>query len=251
MRRIKKNYYSNLNEKNITDNKKFWKTVTPFLSDKVLSTEIIALSENDKVINSNNETATENDKVMNNNNETANLINTFFSNIVTNLHVPNHHDYEGISRNISHPTLKAIVKYKNHPSIKAIKRVSNSNDLFSFDIVGREKILKKISSLDHTKACQESDVPTKIIKENVDIFAEVLHLSFNVSVNEGTFPSVFKLADVTLIFKKGSKNSKDNYRPISTLKICQKYLKTCINRWLLSWINTFSNFNVTLDKAII
>ena len=37
--------------------------VTPFLSDKVLSTE------NDKVINNNNETATENDEVMNNNNE--------------------------------------------------------------------------------------------------------------------------------------------------------------------------------------
>ena len=30
LRRIKKNYYSNINEKNITDNKKFWKTVTPF-----------------------------------------------------------------------------------------------------------------------------------------------------------------------------------------------------------------------------
>ena len=27
LRRIIKNYYSNLNEKNITDNKKFWKTV--------------------------------------------------------------------------------------------------------------------------------------------------------------------------------------------------------------------------------
>ena len=28
------NYYGNLNEKDITDNKKFWKTVKPFLSDK-------------------------------------------------------------------------------------------------------------------------------------------------------------------------------------------------------------------------
>ena len=86
----------------------------------------------------------------------------------------------------------------------------------------REKIVKKISSLDHTKACQESDIPTKIIKENADIFSEVFRLSFNASANEGTFPSVFKLADVTLIFKKGSKNSKDNYRPISILKSLTK-----------------------------
>ena len=207
LRRIKKNYY-NLNEESITDNRNFWKTVTPFLSGKVSSTERITLIENDKNIN--------------NHNETANIINTFFSNIVINLNVPECHDCEGISRNISDPILKAIVKYRNHPGIKTIRRVSNSNDFFSFDIVDRWKILEEISSLDHTKACQESDITTKIMKENADNFSEVLHLSFKVSINEGTFPSVFHLADVTPIFKKGSKNSKDNYRPINILKKLSK-----------------------------
>ena len=50
--------------------------------------------------------------------------------------------------------------------------------MFSFDTVETKKILKKISSLDHTKACQLSDIPTKIIKENADIFSEVWNLSF-------------------------------------------------------------------------
>ena len=222
LRRIKKNYYSNLNEKNITDDKKFWKTVTPFLSDKVLSTERI-----------------ENDKIINNDNETANIMNTFFSNIVINLSVPEYRVYEGISRNISDPILKAIVKYKNHPSITAIKRVSNSNDLFSFDIVDREKILKEISSLVHTKTCQESDIPTKIIKENADIFPEVLHLSFNASVNEGTFPSIFKLADITSIFKKDSKNSKDNYRPISILKYLSKVFENIMYTQMATFMDKY------------
>ena len=31
----RKKYYANLNVKNVTDNKLFWKTVKPFLSDKV------------------------------------------------------------------------------------------------------------------------------------------------------------------------------------------------------------------------
>ena len=153
---MKKDYYSNLNEKNITDNKKFWKTVTPFLSDKVLSIERITLIENDKIINDDN--------------ETANIMNTIFSNTVINLNVTEYHDCESISGNISNPILKAIAKYRNHFSIKAIKRVSNLKDLFTSDIVDREKILKEINSLDHTKTCQESDVPTKIIKENTDIF---------------------------------------------------------------------------------
>ena len=62
--KLKKNYYSNLNEKNITDSKNFWKTVTPFLSDKVLSTKKITLTENDKIIK--------------NDSEIASIMNTFF-----------------------------------------------------------------------------------------------------------------------------------------------------------------------------
>ena len=131
--------------------KTFWKTVTPFLSDKVLSTERITLLENDIIIN--------------NDSETANITNTLSSNIVINLSFPGYHGYEDVSASIYDPFLNAIVKYRNHASIKAIKKVSNSSHLFSFDIVDREKILKGISSLDHTKACQESD----IIYKNADI----------------------------------------------------------------------------------
>ena len=38
------------------------------------------------------------------------IYNTFFSNIVTNLSVPEYHDCEDISGNISDPILKAFVK---------------------------------------------------------------------------------------------------------------------------------------------
>ena len=57
----------------------------------------------------------------------------------------------------------------------------------------REKILREINSLDHTKVCQEYDISTKVIKEDAEIVSEILHLSFNVSVNQGTFLSVFKI----------------------------------------------------------
>ena len=86
-------------------------------------------------------------------------MNTFLSNIALNLNTPEYHEYEGISRNISDPILKAIVKYRNHPSIKAIEGVSNSKDLLSFDVVNIEKILKEISSLDHTKYVKNQIYP--------------------------------------------------------------------------------------------
>ena len=41
LRKTKKAYYGNLNEKDVIDNKKFWKTVKPLFSDKVKSSEKI------------------------------------------------------------------------------------------------------------------------------------------------------------------------------------------------------------------
>ena len=35
--KTKTRYHSNLDEKSVTDNKVFWKTVKPFLSDKITS----------------------------------------------------------------------------------------------------------------------------------------------------------------------------------------------------------------------
>ena len=46
----KKNFYSNLDTKFVTDNRVFWKTVKPFLSEKVTKHSKINLAEDDKTI---------------------------------------------------------------------------------------------------------------------------------------------------------------------------------------------------------
>ena len=47
---MKKDDYSSLDIKKVTDNKTFWKTVKPFLSDKIVSTERITLIDNCEVV---------------------------------------------------------------------------------------------------------------------------------------------------------------------------------------------------------
>lgn len=58
--------------------------------------------------------------------------------------------------------LKAIGKYKKHPSIEAIKSLSK-NSSFSFQKLSYEKLLKETQNVDASKACQDTDVATKII----------------------------------------------------------------------------------------
>ena len=45
LRKTKNKYYGNLNEKDLTDNKQFWQTVKPLLSDKIKSSKKITLVE--------------------------------------------------------------------------------------------------------------------------------------------------------------------------------------------------------------
>ena len=107
LRKTKINYYGNLNEKDITDNKNFWKIVKPFLSDKSINIDKIHPNENGELTNSKT--------------KTAEVMNEVFSNIVKNLKIP---EYENLNCNfqkVKDPVLKAILKYKNHPSIIAIK----------------------------------------------------------------------------------------------------------------------------------
>ena len=54
--------------------------------------------------------------------------------------------------------------------------------------------------MDASKACQDTDVPAKIIKENDDIFKGFIHPSINASINNGDFPSFLKLANVIPVF---------------------------------------------------
>ena len=49
------------------------------------------------------------------------------------------------------------------------------------------------------------------------IFSDILHSSFNDSIYQSEFPSILKLANITPVFKKGDRNSKENYRPVSIL----------------------------------
>ena len=53
----KRDYYNNLNEKNICDNRKFWKVVKSQLSNKIISNEKITLVEGEEIIKTYQENA--------------------------------------------------------------------------------------------------------------------------------------------------------------------------------------------------
>ena len=93
LRKTIKDYYTNLNVKHIVDNKQFWRTVKPLISDKTKSNEKITLVED--------ETVTTHDE-----NKNAELLNLFFSSAVKNLKIPEFSDTDLFAERLSIQHLK-------------------------------------------------------------------------------------------------------------------------------------------------
>ena len=106
--------------------------------------------------------------------------------------------------------------------------------LFSFSDVDKEEILKRNLSLDLAKVSQDTDIPTKTIKDNGDIFSDFLLSGFNNSITTSIFPSSLKQAILIPVFKKGDKSPKENYRPVSILPNKSKIFKRFLFKQILT-----------------
>ena len=63
-------------------------------------------------------------------------------------------------------------------------------------------------------------------------------------LKEGWFPSNWKKANVTPIYKKGDKNILSNYRPISVLPICAKLFEKIIYKSLYKYFEDNNTFDI-------
>ena len=207
-----------------TDENRFLYTQQRNLSDKSVKCDKISLNENGELLKSESET----DEVFNN----------FFSNIVKNLEIPEYKNLNTNIENVKDPGFRATLKYKNHPSIIAIKEKSK-NEKFSFHEVNDEKIERGIMRLNKNKASQKSNIPIRIIKDNVHIFADFLCETVNCTIKTSNFPSCLKLADITPLHKKGRKDNKENYRPVSILPTLSKIFETILFEQISGFFDNF------------
>ena len=144
------------------------------------------------------------------------------------------------------------MKYRNHPSIIAIRNKCKDKGNFNFIEVDQKQIEKEILKLDVNKASQSSDIPIKVLKENSDIFSNFLCNSFNNSIKLSTFPEILKHADITPLYKKGKKDIKGNYRPVSILPNLSKIFEKCMFEQMSQFFeNIFRNINVGFGRFLV
>ena len=224
-RREKRNYYNNLDISLVTDNKKFWKTVKPFFSDKLQSKNKIVLIEDETIIS--------------NDVEVAETMNEYFVTVTDSLGINENSNYENATAGITDPVDKAVYKFSNHPSILKIKDHYQNAGSFHFQKVTPEAVDKEVRNLNPKKATTYTNISTKILKSNSDVCVEPLTQIFNDCIENSSFPDELKCADVTSLPKNGPTNTRTNFRPISVLPTVSKPFERIMDKQIIAYHTLF------------
>lgn len=102
------------------------------------------------------------------------------------------------------------------------------NVLLQSLVIDRAKVLRLIRSLDTSKAHGCDNISIFMIKMCDVSVVEPLCQIFEKCLEVGIYPSIWKKANIIPIHKKGSRQCKNNYRPISLLPIFGKLFEKLI-----------------------
>ena len=113
-------------------------------------------------------------------------------------------------------------------SLSVTKFEGNKSEHLGQLFVTPEVITKKIKKIKDNKSPGVDGIPPKLLKEIVKQISIPLAKVFNLSLEEGIVPSEWKEANSMLLFKNGSRNKPENYRPVSLTPVVCKLLETLI-----------------------
>ena len=108
---------------------------------------------------------------------------------------------------------------------------------FSVKLPTLSAVYKKLKDVNERKAAGLDKIPYKLLKIAAVIVAPSLTQIFNKIISTGIFPTDWKLAKVTPIFKKGKKDEMNNYRPISVISVVAKIFEKLIFEQLYEYLN--------------
>lgn len=156
------------------------------------------------------------------------------------------------------PPLKNNTSFDIHPLDKAntlnkhfanISKIENPPPLpeethpnFSLDdiYITEQDVSDQIHALNVSKPSGPDEVSPKLLKTFGKALIRPITLLFNKSMTLGQVPSLWKMSNISAIFKgKGDKQIPSNYRPISITSCLGKMLEKIIFKYLYNYLDAF------------
>ena len=113
--------------------------------------------------------------------------------------------------------------------------------------ITEDQIVKKLKKLKVNKSPGPDSIHPRVINELAETLSVPLVTIYNTSVRTMTLPNDWKHANVSVIFKKGSKTTPKNYRPVSLTSILCKTLESIIRDSIIKHMEANDLFS---DKQV-
>jgi hypothetical protein len=200
IRKTKTDYVETLDKKasdpKLFGQKDWWKLVKTFMTNKCIIFDEIPPIESNGIVYYSNK-------------EKADIFNAHF---ISQSTLPDNDDPEP-----DVPTLD------NQPVLDSI-------------IISQDTVSKILKNLDSNKAVGPDLVHNRLLTAACDYISLPLANFFNKCLNDCAFPDPWKIANVTPIYKKGSKELCTNYRPISLLSCVGKVFESCVYKHVFGYL---------------
>ena len=208
---IRKKSIANYFAKNCTrKDKRFWSTVSPFMTDtKCKNSSNISLQNDGKIVVCEK--------------EISEIFNDHLCNVANGI---------GFDDNIT-STSDAISKHGTHPSVLKIREVYGKDvPSFHCKYVDEELISNKLRNINLNKSAGYDNILGKLLRLAHSALAPALTQLVNSCIKSSKFPMNMKLAELSPVYKNDDNLMKENYRPISVLTILSKLQESVVNEQL-------------------
>ncbi len=101
-------------------------------------------------------------------------------------------------------------------------------------LITEEKVKNEILKLNVNKSCGPDEISPFLLIKLVDYIASPLALLMNTTTEYGILPNDWKKAFVSPIYKKGTRNIAENYRPISLTSVVCKLMEKIVKDTVLT-----------------
>ena len=104
-------------------------------------------------------------------------------------------------------------------------------------MVEASSVVKLLNGVKINKATGIDKISNRILKMAAPVIYKNLTDLFNLSITSGVFPSDWKIAKVSPLFKSGDLSNANNYRPISVLPTIARVFERLIFDQLYTYVN--------------
>ena len=103
--------------------------------------------------------------------------------------------------------------------------------------INEDEVKSRLERLREDKSPGVNDLSPIVLKRISEEIAHPASILFSQSMNEGDVPLDWRSANVTPIFKKGSRNLPENYRPVSLTSQLSKVMESIIRDIIISHLD--------------